>query len=631
MPAPGFDGCLCGPWLGSSRPASPALLVTPTASLSRPFRLFFEQRTRVFGGLAATFAAAIALLQLPGLARRALDTANAGADDGAAGRLWSIVGLFAAFALAEALLRMLGRLLLVGASRRMEQRLKDDLFAHLQRAAIADLDRLHAGEALGRATQDVELVRFATGPALLYLGQAVVLLPGGVLTLYEASPGLALSAAIPLLGMGLGLWRLAPRIQARSAEVQAALGELSARAGEVFAAFRAVRAARSESTERQHLEVQGSRIATGKVELARTRARADLAIHAGVEVAVLAGLAAGGYAVVRGEATSGELLELYALLGLALTPLLAVGFVVGAAPRAAAAGRRIEELFLLPTDEVAAGVRTTDTPLEGDAGLRAHGLTVQAPDSDRALLADVTFTAPPGSTLGIVGPVGGGKSALLDALLGFRPLAAGTLSRDGTNLGAMRSADRRSLFALVAQDSFLFAGTLAENVAFGNPDATPDQIVQALRRAGLGADLARWPDGPQTRLGERGVTLSGGQRQRLALARALCAARPVLLLDDPLAAVDAETERRILAGLRNAEVGAPTLLIVSHRLSAVRDADRILVLEDGRITAAGRHEDLVDREGYYREAWRLQGEDAALDGPLAGFRERDPTEGESAR
>ncbi|MBK8974979.1 MAG: ABC transporter ATP-binding protein [Planctomycetes bacterium] len=577
-------------------------------ALLRVWRAYLTPPGRPLLGGACTALAAVTLLLLPGFAAGALDAAVQGDH----GRVLRLAGAFGGGAVVEALLRRAGRLALIDRSRRTEEQLKDAVVRHLQRVRIPALDALRSGDVVSRLTQDVELLRFATGPAALYGLQALVLLPGGIVALAGASPRLALAAALPFAAMGLALWRLAPAIHRHSRTVQDELGGIAALAGDVLAALRFVRAAGREQAEAERMRSRSNDLADHKVELARVRARSDLAIHLGVELAVLAGLAIGGLDVLAGRATTGELLRLYALLGIALTPLLAAGFLLGALPRALAAARRVDELLALPVETVGAFsvARAPRAPR-----LELRSLTIARPGSDAPMLDGLSLTIEPGATLGIVGPVGAGKSALLDVLLRFREPPRGTVLVDGRDLLDVDPRELRALFGFVAQEPFLFADTIEQNLRLAAPDAPHDALLGAVEDAGLAPDLAEWPEGLRTRLGERGVTLSGGQRQRLSLARALLAGRPVLLLDDALSAVDHETERRILSALAKRRDGG-TRIVVTHRLSAVAAAHRVAVLEDGRLTACDTPAALRAQRGFFATCWRLQAETAAFDGRL---------------
>jgi ATP-binding cassette subfamily B protein len=568
------------------------------APLGRIWRPYLARPAVVVGGVLAAALGAALLLALPVAAGLVLDAARAG-DGSAVTRhaLW-----FGAAALAEAGFRYLARRLLIGASRRAEEGLKNRLVRHILRLPIGWFDRARAGDLVSRLTQDVEALRFTTGPALLYGVQALVVLPGGIALVLDTSPWLGLAATLCFAAMFAALRALAPALRRESWAVQDALGAIAERAGEVFGAIRLIQAAHRIAAENRAMGERSAAHLRHGVALARTQARTNLAIHLAGELVLLAGLGFGALAVGTGGATPGELLEFYALLGVQVAPLMALGFVLGGLPRALGAAERVEEVLRVERE-----ARGGDAP-GPDPRIEVRGLTFAHPGSRQPVLRDVSLTIEPGQTVGLCGAVGSGKSTLLQLLLRLYDPPRGTVLLDGRDVLDLDPDALRRRFAVALQDPFLFRDRIAENVRFGSEGA---DVAAAVRDAGLEPDLDALPSGLETVVGERGATLSGGQRQRVALARALAADRSVTMLDDVLSAVDQHTERQVLGKLR-ARLAGRTVLIATHRLSAVRDADRIVFLERGRVLATGRHEELLARCPPYRRAWRAQCEAAAL-------------------
>ena len=319
-------------------------------------------------------------------------------------------------------------------------------------------------------------------------------------------------------------------------------------------------------------------------------------------------LGVGGWLVWHDQLTVGQLTSFSLYLGQLIWPMFAAGWVLSLVQRGKAAWGRLQPVLDAPLS-----VDDHGTIAQGRPGpLAARGLRFHYPGQHRPALDNVSFELPAGHTLGLVGPTGAGKSTLLRLVLRHHAPAAGSLRWAGVDLQDYTLAALRAGIAWVPQEAFLFSATVAENLALARPDATREQIVEAAQLAAVHEDILRLPQGYDTPVGERGVTLSGGQRQRVALARALLADAPLLLLDDTLSAVDTDTEARILAHLRRSRADRTTV-IVSHRLSAVVHADRIVVLREGHVAEQGDHEALLAANGWYARQWRYQQLEASLD------------------
>ena len=319
-------------------------------------------------------------------------------------------------------------------------------------------------------------------------------------------------------------------------------------------------------------------------------------------------LLVGGGRVIDGQLSVGGLFEFTVYLGMMMFPLEILGWTLATMPRALAAAKRVEEIFAAAPEPDAG----KDLALTGR--IEARSLSFRYPGAEQDALRDVSFSLEPGQKLGLLGPVGSGKSTLLALLLRFYDPPRGTLFLDGHDVLDLAPQAVRRLFAYAPQEPFLFSDTLLDNIRFGcESDRDEAQVLRAVEQAALDQDLPQLAEGLQTVVGERGVTLSGGQRQRVSLARALLSERPALLLDDTLSAVDPHTERRIVRGIAAARTGRTTV-VAGHRVSAIADADLVLVLEGGTITERGRHQELLSAGRLYAAAWRRQSEAAALEG-----------------
>ena len=544
-------------------------------------------------------------LWMPRLLGDALDQLKSG---GTADSLASTCWLLLALAAVEAGSRYVSRRTLIDASRHVEEDLKNDVIAHLQRLPIAWYDRSRTGDVVSRLTQDVELVRFVMGPLLLHGGSTLCLLPAGLWLMMSMDLPVTLASFGVFALLFVAMRVLLPRLHAWSKKSQEAIAEISQRAHEDFAGIRVVQQFGAAARERAAMATKNRRYLLVNLRAVRLRALLNATSHSTSGVVMLGVLLVGGHQVIAGAITIGQLFQFTGYLALLTFPLEILGWTLATLPRAYAAGIRVAEIFeVMP--ETAAG----STPaLRGH--LRVEALTFTYPGALRPALADVSFELEPGMKLGLVGPVGSGKSTLLALLMRFYDPPRGTIFVDGHDVLDLAPHCLRQLFALASQEPFLFSDTVHANVAFARDASQATAVDAAVEAAALDQDLPQLREGLSTIVGERGVTLSGGQKQRVALARALLSERPGLLLDDTISAVDPVTERRILNGLEQERRGR-TMLVASHRLSVLTAADLILVLENGRVRERGDHRSLLAQRGLYANAFRRQSEAAALESP----------------
>jgi len=496
---------------------------------------------------------------------------------------------------------------LMGASRRVETDLRRDLFHHMQRLPMGFFDSVRTGDLMSRATADVEAVRMAVGPAAMYLTDAVLTFLGVLAVMLATNAPLTVWTLGPLAGIAAGLVYFAPRIHRASRQVQDRLAAITARSQESFSGARVVRTFATEDFEQEEVEELGQRYLEAHVGLARIRGLTigwtSLMGAAGLVVIVLVG----GRQAMRGDFDVAGLLMFNLLQVRLIWPMMSFGWVLSLWQRGAAGLDRLHEVF--DVEEEAVGEAAGDAIV---GSIAVDRLTF-AYDGGEPVLRDVSVRIGAGETLGVVGPTGSGKSTLVALLARLYDPPRGTVRVDGRELLDLPLSELREAISFVPQEPFLFSATIGENVAHGRPEASPEEIEAAVEAARLAPDLEQLPRGLDTVLGERGVTLSGGQKQRTALARALVSRAPVLVLDDALSAVDSGTETAILSNLRDARAGR-TAIVVAHRVSAVRDADRILCLRDGRVVEQGTHDELVRRGGEYAAMARAQALEAEIEG-----------------
>ncbi len=525
------------------------------------------------------------------------------------GAFADLVLVILAVAALEATLRYVARRLLIETSRRVEAGFKHELFDHLVRLPPAWFDvpgnpGARAGDLISRLTQDVENVRFLAGPLLLHAGGALLLLPLGFATMAGIHGPVTVAIGLLMLLLVCWLYWVASAVVASSRKVQRALGDLSQRAESDFTAIRTL------STQGGMLQRAAAGLAhdnravlVHSMSLARARAKIDAGIHLAQGTSIVAVVL--GVAIAAGTATGpGAMLQLLATLGIMLRPLQVLGASFAALPRGFAAAERLGEILRTPPEPAKNNSeedRCSPTDSTWRGALEVRGLTWPEPPTE-PVLRDVSFSLEPGQSLALVGPVGAGKSSLFDLILRFNEPPRGTIFLDGRDVTTMDLATVRRQFAWIAQEPFLLSGTLAANVAFGISDDHDTRVHEAVVAAALDQDLEadHFADGLGTRVGERGVVLSGGQRQRVGLARVFATDRPGRLLDDPVSAMDRDTADRVLEHVFG--TGATTL-IATHRLEVARIADKILVLDRGRVVETGPHAELLRRGGGYAEAW----------------------------
>jgi len=506
-------------------------------------------------------------------------------------------------------LRVGWRLQLYAAAYRLGVELRARLYARLSLQGPLFFQNRRTGNLMALATNDIDAVELAAGEAMLagFDGTLTLVLVVAMMSL-GVDGRLAAFALLPFPLMALSFWWISRHLHEASRLSLERFGTLNDHVQETLSGVRTVRALGLQARS----EAEFTRLATGAADASFDAQRWEAAYEPAVGFTLAAAtaltLGVGGWLVWRDEMTIGQLTSFTMYLGQLIWPMFAAGWVLSLVERGKAAWSRLQPVLDAPltVDDHGTVARVVPGPLV------AEHLQFRYPGQARSALDDVSLQLEPGRTLGVVGPTGAGKSTLLALLLRHHAPDAGTLRWNGVDLNDYTLDALRAGIAWVPQEAFLFSASVAENIALARPDATREQIEQAAQLAAIHDDILRLPRGYETPVGERGVTLSGGQRQRVAIARALLTDAPLLLLDDALSAVDTETEARILAHLRQARVGR-TVIVVSHRLSSVADADHAIVLRDGRLVEQGSHAALVAANGWYARQWRYQQLEASLD------------------
>jgi ATP-binding cassette subfamily B protein len=491
------------------------------------------------------------------------------------------------------------------ASRRVETDLRDRLFEHLARLSPEFYDRYSTGDLMARSTNDLLAVRMVAGPAIMYLADT---LTGSILIIpymLHISPQLTGMALLPLVLLPFAMIVFGQAIHRRTTAIQAQFSELTNYVHENLSGVRIVRAYRQEEAEIALFGRLNAEYAARNVSLARVSGSFHplLALLGGLgATAVLYG---GGRLVLAGAVTTGAFVSFGVYLVMLVWPMIALGWVVNLVQRGEASMGRINALLHEQPVIVSPPIPVGLPPASGARALAFEGVWFRYPGAaDRGwVLKDISFQVEPGRSLAIVGPTGSGKSALAELIVRAYDPDRGSVRLDGVDLRALDLRELRRSIGFVPQETFLFSETLRENILLGAPD--DGRLERVADTSQLTEALPSLPAGFETMLGERGINLSGGQKQRAAIARALAQDPPVFVLDDALSAVDAHTEAKILHALRDALAGR-TSVIISHRLAAVRDADWILVLDDGAVVEEGTHAELLARGGRYWELLRRQ-------------------------
>ncbi len=515
-------------------------------------------------------------------------------------KLFLYAAVLLAIAVTKGIFQFLTRWIVIGVSRDVEFDLRNDLFARLESLSYSYYQRHRTGDIMARATNDLNAVRMLLGPAIMYSANTIVYTAGALAFMISISPRLTFYTFLPLPVASVLIQYFGRRIHDRFERIQAMFSDISARAQENFSGARLIRAYVQEEAEIAAFEKENQEYIRRSLRLVRLMGMLWPTLELMLGIAMVLVVWMGGREVLNHRMDIGGFTSFTFFMMQLTWPIIALGWVINIFQRGTASLVRINEI-MLETPEIRDSPQAQDREIQGEVEFRGLNFSYDG----KPVLHDLNLRIPAGSSLAIVGPTGSGKTTLVSLIPRIYDAAPGAVLIDGRPVRDYSVASLRKNIGFVPQETFLFSDRIRENIALGVDSATDQEIHAAAEAANIATDIEAFPEGYGTLVGERGITLSGGQKQRTAIARALIRNPKILILDDALSSVDTHTEDKILNHLRDVMRGRTTIFI-SHRVSTVRNADRIAVLHGGHIVELGTHDELLALNGYYSDLYNKQ-------------------------
>ncbi len=574
----------------------------------RPLLPYFKKYHRSYAvGTVCVFLTNGIWILFPLVIRRAVDDLHQGVTRYKLG--YYALALLAVAA-TKGIFQFLTRWIVIGVSREIEFDLRNDLFRHLESLSYSYYQRTRTGDIMARATNDLNAVRMLLGPAIMYSANTIVFTAGALAFMLSISPKLTLYAFLPLPIVSITIQYFGRKIHERFERIQAMFSDISARAQENFSGVRVIRAYVQEEAEIAAFESANQEYIKRSLKLVRLMGMLWPTLETMLGLAIVLVLWLGGREVISGRITVGGFVAFNTYMVQLTWPIIALGWVINIFQRGTASMGRINEILVEKPEiedseaiQVKSSTSQTLAPKQIQGEIEFGHLNFSY--NSTAVLHDINLRIPAGSSLAIVGPTGSGKTTLVSLIPRIYDAEPGSVLIDGVPIREYPIAELRRNLGFVPQETFLFSETVRENIAFGKADATDEEVRSAAQAASIAEEIESFPEQYRTLVGERGITLSGGQKQRAAIARAIIRNPRILILDDALSSVDTHTEDKILNHLREIMQGRTTIFI-SHRVSTVRNADRIAVLHAGRIVELGTHDELVAKDGYYTDLYNKQ-------------------------
>ncbi|MCB0399238.1 MAG: ABC transporter ATP-binding protein [Winogradskyella sp.] len=505
-------------------------------------------------------------------------------------------------AIIAGLFTFLMRQTIINVSRYVEYDLKNEIYQHYQVLSLNFYKSNRTGDLMNRISEDVGKVRMYVGPALMYTINTITLFTVAIIYMINTAPKLTLYTLLPLPILSVSIYKLSRLINKRSTIVQQSLSTLSTYAQETFSGISVIKSYGIEPKTNSEFEELSAENRQKQINLTKVQALFFPLMILLIGVSNLIVIYVGGMQYMNGEIEHiGTIAEFIIYVNMLTWPVATVGWVTSLVQQAEASQERINEF--LKTEPEIRNTTTELTPIKGD--IEFKNVSFVYPDTNIEALKDVSFTLKSGETLAILGKTGSGKSTILDLIGRLYDIDNGSILVDNKKISELNLYSLRESIGYVPQDAFLFSDTIKNNIKFGKEDATDEEVIEAAKDAKVHKNIIGFSKGYDTVLGERGITLSGGQKQRVSIARAIIKKPEILLFDDCLSAVDTETEEKILKNLVRLTKDKTTI-IVSHRVSSAKNADQIIVLEDGKVIQTGNHENLINVEGYYKELYTKQ-------------------------
>ncbi|MEJ2720268.1 MAG: ABC transporter ATP-binding protein [bacterium] len=545
------------------------------------------------------------LLANPWILKLAIDELKAGVPHS---RLLFLVAALITITVVSGVFRFLMRRIMIGISRKIELDMRGDFFAHLERLSAPFYNKNRTGDLMALATNDLNAVRSLVGPGVMYSMNTVVVGGLALSLMVVLSWKLTIVAILPLIVLAGGMYKSMKLIHKYFERVQKRFADLNSRAQENLAGIRVVRAYAREPHEIAEFENHSRIYVKANMKLYRVQSVLQPLLTSVAGLGALFVLGYGGKQVIDNTITLGTFVAFSGYMTMLIWPMIALGWVMNIMERGLASMQRINVIMDAEPDiKDIRDLPGAEPDLPQDRSIVFENVTFSYNTSAarKPVLRDLSFSVGDGETVAVVGPTGAGKSTLVSLILRLYDPQEGRVFVGGAPVGRIPLEELRALIGLIPQDIFLFSDTIAENVAFGVASLGNDELDRLTRLAAIHGEIKGFPKGYDAMIGERGINLSGGQKQRLAIARALAKDPGILILDDALSSVDTDTEERILRSLRE-EMKVRTSILISHRISTVREADRILVLADGRLVEQGSHEDLISAGGVYADMFRKQ-------------------------